>query len=422
MFSSSDIVCAIEFGTSKISVLIGAVSADDGVDIIGRGCVPSQGIIKGEISDVTGAENALIRALEEAENSCGELASCKLVTVLVTGCGIDSQSGIGSTVIKNPTRQVTVNEIIDAEENAEIINLVPEREIINKSTSYYELDNRKVSNPENMVGGRLDAHVHLVHGISSRVSNFTSLVRNCGFENTDIEVIFSPLAASFGIVSKSERENGVILIDFGMGCTDYAVEFDDGTTGSGVLQIGFDHVANDLAIGLDLPIETCRKILESGELYKAYEDKRDTLDFTTGLNGLRRIPRVSFETIIDQRLRETFEIVRAKLIASKVQLTFDGGIIATGGGSLYYRTKEIIGEVFNGHCQVRSPADLRGALTGLANPRFSASWGALKYAAVCLRRCGNGSDNTFDRIVNGINRIFDNSKIGLHNFRKSIKF
>ena len=73
MFSSSDIVCAIEFGTSKISVLIGAVSADDGVDIIGRGCVPSQGIIKGEISDVTGAENALIRALEEAENSCEEL-------------------------------------------------------------------------------------------------------------------------------------------------------------------------------------------------------------------------------------------------------------------------------------------------------------------------------------------------------------
>ena len=178
MFSNSDIVCAIELGTSKVSALVGAVSADGGVDIIGRGCVPSQGIIKGEISDVQRAENCLIRALEEAENSCGALANCCLVTVLVTGCDIDSQGGTGSTVIKNSMGQVTMNEIIEAEENAEIINLVHEREIINKSTSYYELDNRRVENPENMPGSRLDAHVHLVHGISSRINNFTSLVRN----------------------------------------------------------------------------------------------------------------------------------------------------------------------------------------------------------------------------------------------------
>ena len=51
MFSSNDIVCAIELGTSKISVLIGKVSPDDAVDIVGRGCVQSQGIIKGEITD-----------------------------------------------------------------------------------------------------------------------------------------------------------------------------------------------------------------------------------------------------------------------------------------------------------------------------------------------------------------------------------
>lgn len=422
MFGSSDIVCTIEFGTSKISVLIGEVSNDESVDIIGRGCVPSAGIIKGEITDAKSAETALNRALEEAENSCGQLANCKLVTVLVTGCGIDSQGGVGSTVVKNPQRTVTINEIIEAEENAEIINLVPEREIINKSTSYYLLDNRRVGNPENMTGSRLDAHVHLVHGISSRIRNFTNLVQSSGFENTDIEIIFSPLAASFGIVTRTERENGVLLVDFGMGCTDYAVEFNDGTTGSGVLQIGFDHVANDLAIGLDLPIDLCRRILESGELQKARNENRETIDFPNGIGGIRRIPLASFETIIDMRLRETFEIVRAKLAAAKVSLTFGSGVIATGGGSLYYRTKEILGEVFNVNCQMRVPADLRGALTGLEDPRFSASWGALKYAAICLKRGGSGSDNTLDKIVNGINRLFDNSKVGLNNIRKSIKF
>lgn len=422
MFSSNDIVCAIEFGTSKISVLIGSVSNDESVNIIGRGCVPAMGIVKGEITDAKVAEASLIRALDEAENSCDQLVNCKLVTVLVTGCGIDSQGGVGSTVIKNPQGTVTVNEIIEAEENAEIINLSPEREIVNKSISYYLLDNGRVTNPENLTGSRLDVHVHLVHGISSRIRNFVNIVKNCGFENTDIEIIFSPLAASFGIVTRTERENGVLLIDFGMGCTDYAVEFNDGTTGSGVLQIGFDHVANDLAIGLELPIDLCRRILETGELLKARNENRKTIDFPSDVNGVRRIPLASFETIIDMRLRETFEIVSAKLVAAKVPLTFGSGIIATGGGSLYYRTKEILGEVFKTHCQVRVPADLSGAFTGLDNPRFSALWGALKYAAVCLKQGRTGSDNTFDRIVNSINRLFDNSKVGLNNIRKSIKF
>ena len=422
MFSTSDIVCAIELGTSKVSILIGEVSSDGSVDIIGRGCVSSQGIVKGEIIDAKSAEASLSRALEEAENSCSVIADCKLVTVLVTGCGIDSKGGVGSTVVKNAQRTVTMNEIIDAEENAEIIDLASEREIINKSTSYYLLDNRRVSNPENMPGSRLEAHVHLVHGISSRVKSFTSLVRSCGFENTEMEIIFAPLAASYGIVTRAEREHGVLLVDFGMGCTDYAVEFDDGTAGSGVLQIGFDHVANDLSIGLDLPIDTCRRLLESGELDKARQENRETIDFPGGINTLRRIPLTSFEIIIEMRLRETFEIMRSKLEAAKVPLSLGSGVIATGGGSFYYRTPEILGEVFNTTCQVRFPADLRGACTGLDNPRYSALWGALKYAAVCLSRSAETSDNALDKIVNGINRLFDNSRSGFKNIRKSIKF
>ena len=175
MFSSNNIVCAIELGTSKISVLIGEVSADESVSIIGRGCVPAQGISKGEIIDVRSAEAALNRAMEEAEKSCGQLAECKLVTVLVTGCGIDSQCGVGIARVKNPQNTVTVNEIIEAEDNAEVINLAPERQIINRSTSFYRVDNRRVQNPENMSGHTLEANMHLVHGISSRISNFVNI-------------------------------------------------------------------------------------------------------------------------------------------------------------------------------------------------------------------------------------------------------
>lgn len=421
MFRNSDIVCAIEFGTSKISVLIGAADSNRNVEIIGRGCVQSRGIIKGEITDAKQAESALQSALEEAENACGELANCKMVSVLVTGCGIESMHGCGSTVVKNDQRKVTYDDIFDAEENASIVNLSPEREIINRSPLYYQLDDRKVINPENMPGMRLDAHVHLVHGISSRIANFTSIVRNCGFDSSIIEVIFSPLAAVTGVVSSTEKDDGILLVDMGMGCTDFAVESDDGVSASGVLQIGFDHVANDLAIGLELPIDTCRKLLESGEISKARSKDQDTISFPGGLGNVRQIPVSSFETIIDCRLRETFEIIREMLENAKVQLNFQT-VAITGGAALFPRTQELLGEVFQARCQKRFPADIHGAVTNLDNPRFSAVWGALKYAAICLDRNGTGRANAIDRLVNGINRLFDNSRDGLRNIGKSIKF
>ncbi len=417
MFKNSDIVCAIEFGTSKITVLIGAAGEDRSVEIIGRGSVQSRGIIKGEITDAKQAEAALLSALEEAENACGELANCKSVAVVVTGCGIESMQGCGSTVVKNDQRKVTSDDIYDAEENASIVNLSPEREIINRSPLYYQLDGRKVINPENMPGMRLDAHVHLVHGISSRIANFTSIVRNCGFDSSIIDVIFSPLAAITGIISSGEKDGGILLVDMGMGCTDFAVESDDGVSASGVLQIGFDHVANDLAVGLELPIDICRKLLESGEIARARNANQDTIGFPGG----RMIPVTSFETIVDCRLRETFEIIREMLENAKVQHNIHM-VAFTGGAACFPRALDLLEEVFQAHCQARFPADIHGAVTGLDNPRFSAIWGALKYAAICLDRNGTGTTTAIDRLVNGINRLFDNSRDGLRNIGKSIKF
>ena len=419
MFKNSDTVCAIEFGTSKITVLVGAVDAERNVEVIGKGSAQSRGIVKGEIIDAKQAESALQSALLEADSACGELANGKVVSVLVTGCGIESMCGSGSTVIKN--NLVTYDDMCDAEENASVISLSQDREIINRSTLGYKLDGVPVGNPENSHGCRLDANVHLVHGISSRIASFTDIVRNSGFDSTFIELIFSPLAAVTGLISSGEKDGGLLLVDMGMGCTDFAAVSDEGILMSGVLQVGFDHVANDLAVVLGLPIDHCRKLLESGEIANARSRNQDTYTFSSGIGNVRNIPFVSFETIIDARLNETFEIIREMLVNAKVPLNFQT-VAITGGAALFPRAQELLGKTFQSSCQKRYPSDLHCAVTRLDNPRYSAVWGALKYAVICLDRNGSDKTSTFDRLVNGINRLFDNSRDGLRNIGKSIKF
>ena len=424
MFKNREIVCAIEFGTSKIAVLLGQLDAEsNALEVVGRGECPSRGaVVKGEIRDVGAAASALEKALDEADaSSGGALADCRMAMVLVTGCGIFSQSAVGSTVVKNPEHLVTELEVRESEDNARVLNLSGDREVVNSSTSYYLVDGVRVSNPIGRHGMHLETHVHIVHGVALQLETFRHLVGDCGFANIPVELVFSPLAASCGIISEAERENGVLLVDLGMGSTEYLVEFDNGVAASGVLQVGFDHVANDLAIGLDLHIDVCRKLLTSGAIEAAHREGKAFLEFPGVTGSVRRIPLASFDTIIDARLREIFEIIRKQLIESHSPLAFGAGAVLTGGGALYYRSREILNEVFDVSCQVRRPADAAGAVTDLANPRYSALWGALKVAAM-FSSGRSRSTGALEHLVNGLSRMFDRGRSHWNVFKKSIKF
>ena len=267
MFRKPNAVCAVELGTSKICVLLGESDASGGiVSVLGYGMVPSAGtVVKGEIVDMERCAELLSKAMDTADRtSGGELSRCRLLTVLVTGGGVDSAQSEGIVTVKGPGGTVGENDRAEAEANAKILDLGVDREIINASTSYFLLDGRRVVNPLGLSGRRLEACVHVVHAAASRIANFRDTVVDAGVENVNIESVFSPLAAGFGIVDDKEKENGALLVDLGAGVTDYLVFLDRGVCASGVIQLGMEHVANDLAIALEVHIDTCRKLLASG--------------------------------------------------------------------------------------------------------------------------------------------------------------
>lgn len=404
-----NVVCAVEFGTSKVCVLIGEVGSRGEVSaILGQGmCYAPGAVIKGEIADVERASAALSKALDEADrNSGGELVNCPLLTMLVSGCAIESRKAVGTVTVKNPDGVITEAEKQEANENAKIMTLNSDREIINTSVSCYLVDKRRVSNPLRQSGQHLEAWVHIIHGVASRLANFREAVITSGVENARVEPVFSPLAAGIGIVSDLERENGSLLIDLGAGTTEYLVYFDRGVCASGVIQIGMEHVANDLAIGLNLHIDSCRKLLESGALERAISEKKAYLEFPGSARRVRQIPLSSFEVIVDARLREIFELIDRQLREKNAPRALGAGGVLTGGGAEYFRSKELFSEVFDMDCRIGMPADAGGAVSDLASPRFSAVWGALKVAAFFQQNYGPEPEGGFNRLVQRVGRLF----------------
>ena len=421
MFKKRDIVCAVEIGTSKICVLVGELAGDGQVEVIGRGEIPSGGkVVKGEICDYPGLQVLLEKAFRAADKSSGgNLAACRLMEILVTGCGIAAQQGVGSSTIRNAEGVVTENERREAMENAQVLNLAGDREILNSSETFFKVDGRRVSNPLMQRGTKLETHVHVVHGIASRLDVFRRAVADVGFEDIEMEVAFSALADDLALLTEDERSNGVLLINIGAGTTEYVVEYDCGICASGVLQIGMEHVANDISVAMNLNIDLCRSLIAEGKLARKREENKEFLEFKTG-GGLRQIPLSSFETVIDWRLREIFEIIKTQLSEAAAPHNLDAGGVLTGGGALFYRTPEMFRRVFDLDCRLRIPADVGGVQTDLDDPRYSTIWGGLKIASERCRELG-GERNMMDSMVDGLNRMLLGCKSTLDNIKHSLK-
>lgn len=413
MFENHDVVCAIELGTSKVGVLLGAVDNREQPEIIGCGFKSISGaVVKGEIFDMELAFDALSQAIEDADNSSGrKLADCRMAVVLATGCGIDFVNGIGNVAITNEGRVVTENDMNLAQENGSVVNLASDREVINTAVSYFMLDERRLINPLQQTGSRLEARVHVVHAISSRIANFRSIVQQAGFENVRVEPVFSAFAVEAGIVGDLDREHGMLLIDLGAGCTEYLVEFDRGIRNSGMIQIGMEHVANDLSIGLSLPIEICRRILMDGTLKQAVASKQEYLKLPANIGTPRKIPIRNFEMIVDARIQEIFLIIRKRLLARQAVQSLCAGGILTGGGALFYRTREIFKEVFEMSCRIGQPSDAEGVVTDIANPRYSALWGGLKISAHYYNIFGERRSGVFTKMIDSVNRSIDKAGV-----------
>lgn len=424
MFKRPDIICAIEIGTSKICVLIGSCQEDGELSIIGFGEVPSEGVVvKGEIVDMDLGLEKLTAALEMADQSShNELNNVTLTYICVTGCNINSYQASAPVYIDDADGQIDLEHIEKAKMVMDQKTVMGQQEQINISDSYYLLDGRRrVQNPIGQSARQLELFSHIVHGDSARLENFRRLYLDAGFEVLP-ELVFSGIADLYGVVSLEEREKGVLLIDLGQGTTEYIAICNGAIFASGVVPVGFDHVANDLSLGLGLPIESCRQILIDGTLQqeKVLSSGIVTVEVANDSERLeeRRIPLVSFENIIDFRLRELFAIVKSNFQDPKLLQNLACGGVLTGGGANFAKSSEIFNTTFEIPVRIGSPYDHEHDLDFLKDPSYSTIWGALRYTEEALL---NMQANRRGSITDALSYFGDSVWRAISNIKNSVK-
>ena len=376
----SEILVGIEIGTSKVRCVVAEVDDEGNLNILGTGRVDSLGVRKGEIVDMKLATECVHDALAAAESN-SDVRIEEVITV-VTGGHIQSFNSRGSIRIERGDG--VLGEIEQADIDAVVakaneVSLPAEHTFLHNSIQHYFVDGQAgVLDPTGLVGSQLDADVHIIHGIKNRVQNTVGCI-----EKNDVDiasVVVAPLASAHAATETSQRDLGVLVIDVGGGVTDWIVFAEGVVCMSGVLAVGGDHIDNDIAIGLHLPLKRASRLKEtdgSASLAVATQGEMISLKNEGGFAG-KEVSREMLNTIIHLRMKEIFEIIQRQ-VSKEISLKMLGtGVVLTGGGSNLAGIGEVAEGVFGVPVQIGRETAASGPKSVLNDPCYATVIGAIR--------------------------------------------
>lgn len=385
MFDDSNIIVGLEIGTSKICAVVGELGADGALNIIGLGQSRSRGVRKGEIVDTPQAEEDVRNAVVEAEQMAD--AEIRSVYLGVSGTHIRGFNNRGVHPVVSADREISDDDVQDVIKNAKAINLPAENNVIHAIRQHFFVDGQDgVLNPVGMLGSRLEVDVHVVHGHTNRLQNAIRLVR--GLQLQVDEIVFTGLASSLALLTSDQKELGSLVIDIGGGTTDYVVYAGGVVKHTGVLAVGGDHVSNDLAYGLKVPLSRAEKLkLEHGSALVDDSVKGQSVTITNELGlPLKTVNVEHLQRIMALRLEEIFQLISQDLEQAGLFDYLRAGVFISGGGARIPQIARLAETTLQLPVSLGQSNSISGLKSALDQPEFATGIGLVKFGSLKSRK------------------------------------
>jgi cell division protein FtsA len=385
MFDDPNIIVGLEIGTSKICAVVGEQNADGTLNIVGLGQSPARGMRKGEIVDAALAEECVRNAIVEAE----QMADVEIRSVYlgVTGGHIRGFNNRGVHPVVSADREISEDDVQDVVKNAKAINLPAENTVVHAVRQHFLVDGHDgITNPVGMLGARLEVDMHVVHGNTNRLQNSVRLVKGLQLEVE--EIVFNGLASSLALLTSEQKELGALVIDIGGGTTDYVVYYDGVIKHTGALALGGDHVSNDLAYGLKVPLSRAEKLkLQHGSALVDESVKGQTINIVNELGlTLKTVNLGHLQRIMSLRLEEIFQIIATDLEQAGFADYLRAGVFLCGGCARAPHIARLAEPVLQLSVSLGQTNSISGLKSALDQPEFVAAIGLAKFGSLKTRK------------------------------------
>lgn len=382
--SRSDLIVGVDIGSNKITTLVGQYfPEEERVNIIGVATFPANGIRKGQIVNIEQATESLIESVEAAERMAGYSINEAFVGIAAPYINsINSQGVVAVADAKGEIVEEDINRVIEA---ARAISLPSSEEVLHVIPRQFKVDGQgEVINPVGMSGIRLEVEAHIVTGSTPALRNLGKCLDEAGVNV--ISYVFSGFAAAESVLTNTEKELGVILLDIGGGVTTMTIYNEGAPAYSAVIPVGAKNVTNDLAIGLRLSLDEAEKLKISLEKAKADFDgslDEDEISLKKLGIGVEEKRKISLKTAVNgimlPRLNEIFVLIREEIKNSGFGGATPAGIVLTGGGAKTMGIKVSCQRTLGLPVRIGIPEKVGGIVDDILSPEFSSSVGLILY-------------------------------------------
>ena len=371
MAKKNSIVVGLDIGTSKVCAVVGEMT-EHGVEIIGVGSHPSQGLRKGVVINIEATVSSLKKAVEEASL----MAGCEIHTVFtsLSGGHIKAFNSHGIVAVKN--KEVMARDLERVIDAAKAVAIPMDREVLHVLPQDYIIDDQDgIRDPLGMSGVRLEAKVHIVTGAVASAQNVIKCCNRAGLNVA--EIVLAPLAAADAVLTDEERELGVVLVDVGGGTTDIAVYHDGTVKHTAVVPIGGNHITNDIAAGLRTAFNDAERLKQRyGCARASMVSGTERVEVPcVASKGAGTISRQILCEIVEPRLAEIFELVQKEVTKSGYEGSLASGIVATGGTMLLAGAVDMADRSFGLPVRLGTPARVGGLVDIIDSPIHAAAVG-----------------------------------------------
>jgi cell division protein FtsA len=220
---------------------------------------------------------------------------------------------------------------------------------------------------------------HIITGSATALQNLIKCVENLGVSVDDVAL--DPLASGYAVLTDTEKDMGVVLADIGGGTTDIAIFIEGTVWHTVVLEVGGNHLTNDLAIGLRLPFESAEEIkLQHGQAMSTNVRAEESFAIKSfGGEARQQVFGREVANILEARVDEIFNLILREIKRSGYDGLLPAGLVLCGGSSQLPGMVELGKRVMGMPLRVGQPSNILGLVDQLMSPAFATSVGLLQW-------------------------------------------
>ncbi|MDD5415816.1 MAG: cell division protein FtsA [Candidatus Daviesbacteria bacterium] len=394
------IICGIDVGSSKIATLIASVDESGKINLIGVSSTVSKGVKKTQVVDIDEAVEAITESVEAAERMAGYSISQAFISL--GGPQIESVNQHAVVAVSEPEGEIKESDVRRVNDAARAMPLPSSREILHVIPRTFTVDGQEgIKDPTGMTGVRLETETHIITGSATSMRNLVKCISQVGIDVT--ELVFSGIASALAVLTDTEKELGVVLVDIGGETTDVVVFIDGSVAYSSVVPIGARHITSDMAVGLRVSLESAEKIkLSLNKIPKipAMAEEAEEENSKANLNHKKKdeevidvkslgiqedIQKISRKSVVDgiikPRLQEIFKFVGKEIKKSGFGTQTPSGLVLCGGGAQTIGVLEQAKYVLGFPARLGTIEGLSGLVEEIDSPAFASAAGLIFYGA-----------------------------------------